>query len=128
MIKKGYELTLISHLEKNIFIHKMDRKLINTGIFIIYPKKIKYHIFLKKQFIEAICCIHIVVINRKNQSRYYREIKMIITNIFFERMKIQPEKKLAIINIIEENQINWKKSDLLNTSIRGINSFGSTGI
>ncbi|WP_185859347.1 dCTP deaminase/dUTPase family protein [Blattabacterium cuenoti] len=126
MIKNGYQLTLIANIEKSISINFMERKLISTGIFIQFPKKIKYHFFLKKKFIEAICVIHITK-NKKN-TVLCQEIKMIITNVLFETMKIRSNEKLAVVNIFQGTQIKWEKCSILNTSMRGCNSFGSTGI
>ncbi|WP_238783956.1 dCTP deaminase/dUTPase family protein [Blattabacterium cuenoti] len=104
----------------------MERKLISTGIFIQFSKKIKYHFFLKKKLIEAVCVIHIT--KNKENTVLCQEIKMIITNVLFETMTIQSNEKLAILNIFQGPQIKWDKCSILNTSMRGCNSFGSTGI
>ncbi|ACY40606.1 dUTP diphosphatase [Blattabacterium sp. (Blattella germanica) str. Bge] len=126
MIKNGYQLTLIANIEKSISINLMERKLISTGILIQFSKKMKYHFFLKQKLIEAICVIHIT--KYEKNTVLCQEIKILITNILFETMIIQPNEKLVLVNIFQGTQIKWEPCSILNTSIRGSNGFGSTGI
>ncbi|WP_185872248.1 dUTP diphosphatase [Blattabacterium cuenoti] len=128
--KNGYQLILIANIEKSISIKFLERKLISTGIFIQFYPKMIYNFWIKKKLIEAICIIHLTQ-EKKNKTNLflYKEIKILIINVLFKTIKIQSNEKLVILNIFQEkNKIKWEKCIFLNTSIRGNNSFGSTGI
>ncbi|WP_238784818.1 dCTP deaminase/dUTPase family protein [Blattabacterium cuenoti] len=58
----------------------------------------------------------------------YIEIQIVIINISLKSILIKPYQKIVIMEIYQENEIKWKKCSILNESIRGENSFGSTGI
>ncbi|WP_185862165.1 dCTP deaminase/dUTPase family protein [Blattabacterium cuenoti] len=116
--KKEDQSTLIANIEKSISINFLEKKLIPTGFFIEFYKNIKYCFFIKKQFIEAICIIHIEK----------KEIKIIVINIFLKPIIIIPNEKLAILNMVKKTKIKWNKCTILNKSMRGDNSFGSSGI
>ncbi|WP_185869070.1 dCTP deaminase/dUTPase family protein [Blattabacterium cuenoti] len=127
MINKVFQLILIANIEKSIFINFLERKLIPTGIFIRFHQKMKYHFLVKKKLVEAICIIHFAKNNKENPF-LDQEIKILLINVFFEKMKIQSNEQLVVVNIFQGNKIKWEKCSILNTSVRGSNSFGSTGI
>ncbi|WP_238785537.1 dCTP deaminase/dUTPase family protein [Blattabacterium cuenoti] len=56
------------------------------------------------------------------------EIQIVIINISLKSILIKPYQKIVIMEIYQENEVKWKKCSILNESIRGENSFGSTGI
>ncbi|QIK16415.1 dUTP diphosphatase [Blattabacterium sp. DPU] len=125
MYKRIYQFpfSLIANIKKSISFNFLERKLISTGIFI---KKSENNIFfLKKKLIEPICIIHITK-NKKYTS--YKEISIIVINVFLKKIIIQPNEKLGILDIVKNVKIKWEKSSILNSSVRGSNSFGSTGI
>lgn|GEM_PF-3832952 len=123
MRKKIYPL--IANIKKSISINFLERILIPTGFFIQISENTKYSFFLKEKFIESIYVIHL-----KKHKKYplYQEIQIIVLNVFFKNMIIKPREKLVILYIMKNIQVKWKKSYTLNLSIRGSNSFGSTGI
>ncbi|WP_238784777.1 dCTP deaminase/dUTPase family protein [Blattabacterium cuenoti] len=119
---------MIANIKESISIKFLERKLISTGILIKIPKNTRYSFSLIKKFIESICIIHLTKnINNKKYS-LYNEIQIIVINIFFKNMIIEPNDKLVIFDIIEGVKIKWEKCSILSRSIRGSNSFGSTGI
>lgn len=125
MCKKIYQPTLIANIKRSISINFLERKLISTGVFIKISKNIRCSFFLKKKFIESICIIHFTK-NKKYIS--YKEIQIIVINVFFKNIMIEPNEKLVILDIVKDVKIKWKKCSILNLSIRGGNNFGSTGI
>ncbi|WP_185860747.1 dUTP diphosphatase [Blattabacterium cuenoti] len=126
MHKKIYQSTLIANIKKSIFISFLGRKLISTGVLIKKSKDTRCSFFLRKKFIESICVIHLTK-NKKHTS--YEEIKIIIINILYKNIMIVPGEKLVILNIFKNiRKIKWKKCSDLSLSVRGSNSFGSTGI
>ncbi|WP_341651208.1 hypothetical protein [Blattabacterium cuenoti] len=66
----------------------------------------------------------------KKKHPFYNEIQIIVINVFPEKnIMINPNEELGILDIIiDVKKIKWKKCSILNRSIRGNNSFGSTGI
>ncbi|WP_185849254.1 dCTP deaminase/dUTPase family protein [Blattabacterium cuenoti] len=125
MHKKIYESILIANIKKSVSINFLERKLISTGVFIKISKNIRYSFFLKKKFIESICIIHLT---KSKEHISCKEIKIIVINVFFKNIMIEPYEKLGVLDIIKNIEIKWKKCSLLNLSIRGSNNFGSTGI
>ncbi|WP_244273565.1 dUTP diphosphatase [Blattabacterium cuenoti] len=121
-----YQSTLISNIKKSISINFLERKLISTGIFFIYENT-KYSFFLKKKMIKTVCIIHIT--KNKKKHFFYDEIQIIIINVFPEKnIIIEPNNKIGVLGVVKHVKIKWKKCSILNISMRGDNSFGSTGI
>ncbi|AWU45137.1 dCTP deaminase/dUTPase family protein [Blattabacterium punctulatus] len=134
MYKKNYPSTSIlkANIQDSVSIFFLERKLISTGFYFNFYKNFKKDFFIKKKFIDplTICIIHILNKKKieKKYSQYYKELKIIIINISLKKILIQPNEKIAIINIYPKIKIKWKKCFILNKSKRGYNSFGSTGI
>ncbi|WP_341653773.1 dUTP diphosphatase [Blattabacterium cuenoti] len=124
MRKKIYRSTLVASIKRPVEINFLERKLISTGL-LIYEKT-RCSFFLKKRMIESICVIHLT----KKEHPFYNEIQIIVINVFPEKnIIIKPNEELGILDIITNvKNIKWKKCSILNRSIRGNNSFGSTGI
>lgn len=127
-----YSYVLEANVEKSIDINFLGRELIPTNLYVEFYKLKKKNFFIKKKLIRTttICFIHFSEkkkISVKNES-IYREIQIVIINISLKPILIKPYQKIAIMEIYQENEIKWKKSSILNQSMRGENSFGSTGI
>ncbi|WP_341662591.1 dUTP diphosphatase [Blattabacterium cuenoti] len=127
MRKKIYRYTLVSSIKRPVEINFLKRKLISTGLFIYENTRCSF--FLKKKMIESksICIIHLT---KKKEHPFYNEIQIIVINVFPEKKSIiiKPNEELGILDIVTDVKIKWKKCSILNKSIRGNNSFGSTGI
>ncbi len=122
--KKIYRSTLVASIKRPVEINFLERKLISTGLFIYENTRCSF--FLKTKKIESICIIHLT---KKNKYPFYMEIQIIVINVFPEKnIMIKPNEKLGILDIVTDVKIKWKKCSILNKSIRGNNSFGSTGI
>ncbi|WP_185862723.1 dCTP deaminase/dUTPase family protein [Blattabacterium cuenoti] len=126
-----YSSVLEANVEKSIYINYLERKLIPTGLYIEFYKLKRKNFFIKKKLINTgtICLIHFSE-KKKNPSKMnlYIEIQIVIINISLKYILIKPYQKIVIMEIYQENEIKWKKCSILNESIRGENSFGSTGI
>lgn len=123
-------MILKANIEKSIFINFLERKLIPTNLFFEFPKKGKYLFLLKKEFIQAISIIHRT---RKrsnvNEDILNNNIQIIIINPFYKTIIVHPNDSLAKIDLFKViDEIKWEKCSTISSSIRGINSFGSTGI
>ncbi|WP_185863832.1 dCTP deaminase/dUTPase family protein [Blattabacterium cuenoti] len=125
MHKKIYRSTLVSSIRRPVEINFLKRKLISTGL-LIYEKP-RCSFFFKKKMIESICIIHLT---KKKEHPFYNEIQIIVINVFSEKRNIiiKPNEELGILDIVTDVKIKWKKCSILNKSVRGNNSFGSTGI
>ncbi|WP_341653856.1 dUTP diphosphatase [Blattabacterium cuenoti] len=125
MRKKIYRSTLVASIKRPVEINFLERKLISTGLFIYENTRCSF--FFKKKMIESICVIHLT---KKKKHPFYNEIQIIVINVFPEKnIMIKPNEKLGILDIVTDvKRIKWKKCSILNRSIRGNNSFGSTGI
>ncbi|WP_341656316.1 dUTP diphosphatase [Blattabacterium cuenoti] len=125
MRKTIYRSTLVSSIKRPVEINFLERKLISTGLLIYENTRCSF--FLKKKMIESICIIHLT---QKKEHPFYNEIQIIVINVLPERKNIiiKPNEELGILDIVTDVKIKWKKCSILNRSIRGNNSFGSTGI
>ncbi|WP_238784992.1 dCTP deaminase/dUTPase family protein [Blattabacterium cuenoti] len=103
----------------------MERKLISTGIFIKISKETRCSFLLRRKFVESICIVHL---SEKKEHSLYKEIQIIAINVFFKKIMIEPNEKLVIVDLVKDVEIKWKKCSILSRSMRGNNSFGSTGI
>ncbi|AGW86351.1 Deoxyuridine 5-Triphosphate Nucleotidohydrolase [Blattabacterium sp. (Nauphoeta cinerea)] len=128
MCKKICRLTLIANIKESVSIKFLERKLISTGILIKTPKNTRHSFSLIKKFIESICIIHITKNIKNKKYTLYNEIQIIVINVFFKNIMIEPNDELGIFDLIEGVKIKWEKCSILSRSIRGSNSFGSTGI
>ncbi|WP_185871113.1 dUTP diphosphatase [Blattabacterium cuenoti] len=125
-------MILKANIEQSIFINFLERKLIPTDLFFKFPKKGKYFFLLKKEFIQAISTVHIIKKNERfdeNQNTLNNNIQIIIINPFYKTIIINPNDSLAKIDLFKIiDEIKWKECSTINSSIRGVDSFGSTGI
>lgn len=127
-----YSYVLEANVEKSIYINLLERKLIPTGLYVEFYKLKRKNFFIKRKLIRTVTIFFIHFsekkkISVKNES-IYREIQIVIINLSLKPILIKPYQKIAIMEIYQENEIKWKKCSILNQSIRGENSFGSTGI
>ncbi|BAR91795.1 dUTP diphosphatase [Blattabacterium cuenoti] len=125
MRRKIYRYTLVASIKRPVEINFLKRKLISTGLFIY--ENTRYSFFLKKKMIESICVIHLT---KKKKHPFYMEIQIIVINVSpKKKIIIYPNEELGVLDIVTNvKKIKWKESSILNISMRGNNSFGSTGI
>ncbi|WP_185871675.1 dCTP deaminase/dUTPase family protein [Blattabacterium cuenoti] len=120
-----HQLVLTANIKKTTSINFLERKLISTGVFIQILKNIRYSFFLRKNLKKYICIIHL---NKEHLNYKYKEIQIIIINVCFKNIKIEPYEKLLIIDLVKNVKIKWEQCSILNRSTRGSSCFGSTGI
>ncbi|WP_185878472.1 dCTP deaminase/dUTPase family protein [Blattabacterium cuenoti] len=127
-----YSYVLEANVEKSIYINLLERKLIPTDFYVEFYKLKRKNFFIKRKLTRTVTIFFIHFsekkkISVKNES-FYREIQIVIINLSLKPILIKPYQKIAIMEIYQENEIKWEKVSILNKSIRGENSFGSTGI
>ena len=114
-------------LDKNIILSPLERKVINTGLYIQLGKNCEAQVrprsglALKKG---------ITVLNSPGtiDSDYRGEIGVILINLSNEKFEIKSGDRIAQLVISRHETIQWQISDSLNDSHRGKQGFGSTGI
>ncbi|WP_238783799.1 dCTP deaminase/dUTPase family protein [Blattabacterium cuenoti] len=116
---------LRAYIKKSISINFLERRLISTGIYIHFDET-RNNLIVKKNFLKTICLVFFTEKMKKIDSKS-KEIKIIIINISLKSILIHPYDPIAIVNITKEIKIEWKLSNILNKSVRGSGSFGSTG-
>ncbi|WP_238783759.1 dCTP deaminase/dUTPase family protein [Blattabacterium cuenoti] len=124
-------IILKANIKNSMNLISFGRSLIPTGYYIKLKQLRENNFFLIEKLINPInfCILHFSKVNnimKKNQNIF--EIKIVLLNISLKEIKIKPHDKIAVMRIGKKFEIEWKKSSYLNKSVRGDNSFGSTGI
>ena len=114
-------------LDKKIILKPLERKLINTGLYVQLCKNHEAQVrprsglALKKG---------ITVLNSPGtiDADYRGEIGIILINLSNENFEIKSGDRIAQLVISRHETIEWQTVDSLNNSNRGEKGFGSTGI
>ena len=114
-------------LDKKIILKPLERKLINTGLYVQLGKNYEAQVrprsglALKKG---------ITVLNSPGtiDADYRGEIGIILINLSNENFEIKSGDRIAQLVISRHETIEWQTVDSLNNSNRGEKGFGSTGI
>ena len=114
-------------LDKKITLKPLERKLINTGLYVQLGKNYEAQVrprsglALKKG---------ITVLNSPGtiDADYRGEIGIILINLSNENFEIKSGDRIAQLVISRHETIEWQTVDSLNYSNRGEKGFGSTGI
>ena len=114
-------------LDKKIILKPLERKLINTGLYVQLDKNYEAQVrprsglALKKG---------ITVLNSPGtiDADYRGEIGIILINLSNENFEIKSGDRIAQLVISRHETIEWQTVDSLNYSNRGEKGFGSTGI
>jgi len=114
-------------LDKKITLKPLERKLINTGLYVQLGKNHEAQVrprsglALKKG---------ITVLNSPGtiDADYRGEIGIILINLSNENFEIKSGDRIAQLVISRHETIEWQTVDSLNYSNRGEKGFGSTGI
>ena len=117
---------LRAHLNEDITLHPLERKLIPTGIFIELPEGYEAQIRPR----SGMALKHgISVLNTPGtiDSDYRGEIGIIIVNLSNESYTIKDGERICQMVINKHEHVIWEEVNRLNTTERGSGGFGHTG-
>ena len=120
-------MDLRAFLNNNIILKPLERKLINTGIYIQLAKNYEAQVrprsglALKKG---------ITVLNSPGtiDADYRGEVGVILINLSKENFEIKSGDRIAQLVISKHETVKWETANSLSDSNRGKKGFGSTGI
>jgi dUTP pyrophosphatase len=115
-----------AHIENPVELHSLERKLIETGIFVAIPKG--YEIQIRPR--SGLAFKHgVTVLNTPGtiDADYRGEIKVLLVNLSAETFVIQPGERIAQMVLQKHEQIQWETVTVLSETPRGDGGFGSTG-
>ncbi len=115
-----------AHIENPVALYSLERKLIETGIFVAIPKG--YEIQIRPR--SGLAFKHgVTVLNTPGtiDADYRGEIKVLLVNLSAETFVIQPGERIAQMVLQKHEQIQWETVTVLSETPRGDGGFGSTG-
>jgi dUTP pyrophosphatase len=115
-----------AHIENPVELHSLERKLIETGIFVAIPKG--YEIQIRPR--SGLAFKHgVTVLNTPGtiDADYRGEIKVLLVNLSADTFVIQPGERIAQMVLQKHEQIQWETVTVLSETPRGDGGFGSTG-
>ena len=117
---------LRSNVAEPIEFNSLERKLVKTGIYLELP--IGFEAQIRPRSGLAINK-GITVLNTPGtiDSDYRGEIGVILINLSNHKVVVEPNERIAQMVISKHEQAVWEEVELLNTSVRGVGGFGSTG-
>ena len=116
-----------AHIENPVALYSLERKLIETGIFVAIPKG--YEIQIRPR--SGLAFKHgVTVLNTPGtiDADYRGEIKVLLVNLSAETFVIQPGERIAQMILCKHDQIHWEEVSVLSETNRGPGGFGSTGV
>ena len=120
-------MDLRANLSVKISLKPLERKIINTGIFIQLPKGYEAQVRPRSglAFRKGI-----TVLNSPGtiDADYRGEIGVILVNLSSEEFIIEDGERIAQIVVSKHEKANWVLAKNLDESERGFGGFGSTGI
>lgn len=120
-------LDLRANINESIILNPLERKVINTGLFIELP--IGYEAQVRPRSGLALKK-GITVLNSPGtiDADYRGEIGVVLINLSSEKFLIKNGERIAQIVIAKHEQAKWIEVDILDSSERGSAGFGSTGV
>ena len=118
---------LYAHIEDDIIIKPLQRKLINTGIKIALPVGFEAQIRPR----SGLALTHgITVLNSPGtiDSDYRGEIGVILINLGDEDFVVKIGMKFAQMVVAQYKKVNWNEVEELPKTVRNEGGFGSTGM
>lgn len=114
-------------LQEPIIIKPGERSLVPTGLFFDLPENLEIQVRSRSGL--AINS-GIVVLNSPGtvDADYKGEIKVILINLGDKEFKINNGDRIAQLVFSEVNRVSLKEVELISSSLRDNNGFGSTGI
>ncbi|HLV24147.1 MAG TPA: dUTP diphosphatase [Moheibacter sp.] len=119
-------MDLYAHLNEEVKLAPLERKLIPTGLFIELPAGYEAQVRPR----SGMAYKHgLTVLNSPGtiDADYRGEIGVILVNLSNETFKVQNGERIAQLVIAKHETIEWQESEILEDSVRGAGGFGSTG-
>jgi len=117
---------LRANLEESITLKPLERKLIDTGIYIALPVGMEAQIRPRSgmAYKEGV-----TVLNSPGtiDADYRGEVKVLLVNLSAETATVQNGDRIAQMVIAKHEVANFKEVEALSETIRGEGGFGSTG-
>tara|TARA_B100001741_G_scaffold311327_1_gene312250 strand:+ start:29768 stop:30202 length:435 start_codon:yes stop_codon:yes gene_type:complete len=116
-----------ANINKPIVLGPMERTLIKTGLFVEIPRG--YEIQVRPRSGLALKN-GITVLNSPGtiDADYRGEIGVLLINLSSKKFLIEDGERIAQLVLASHNQASWEPVESLETSDRGTDGFGSTGI
>jgi dUTP pyrophosphatase len=120
-------MDLYADLSESLTLSPLERKLVNTGIFIELPEGFEAQIRPRSGLAVK---KGLTVLNSPGtiDADYRGEIKVIMVNISDEICEIRDGDRIAQMIVCRHERVEWIEADELNESDRGSGGFGHTGI
>ena len=113
-------------LEDPIVLEPLERKIIGTGLKIALPEGYEAQV-RPRSGLAAKQGISVLNAPGTIDADYRGEIGVILVNLSNKAVTIQPGDRIAQLVFAKFEQVQWKSTDKLSTTERGIGGFGSTG-
>jgi dUTP pyrophosphatase len=119
-------LDLRANIEESIPLGPMERKLVDTGLFLELSEGFEAQIRPR----SGLAFKHgLTVLNSPGtiDADYRGEIKVLLINLSNETFLIKDGERIAQMIIAKHEQIEWENANELSETIRGTGGYGSTG-
>jgi dUTP pyrophosphatase len=119
-------LDLRANISEPITLGSLERKLIDTGLFIELPKGFEAQIRPRSGLAFK---YGLTVLNSPGtvDADYRGEIKVLLVNLSKEPFTIEDGERIAQMIIAKYEQISWNLVESLSDTKRGAGGYGSTG-
>jgi dUTP pyrophosphatase len=119
-------LDLRANINEPITLGSLERKLIDTGLFIELPKGFEAQIRPRSGLAFK---YGLTVLNSPGtvDADYRGEIKVLLVNLSKEPFTIEDGERIAQMIIAKYEQISWNLVESLSDTKRGAGGYGSTG-
>ena len=124
--KAAAGVDLKAALEDPIVLEPLERKIIGTGLKIALPEGYEAQV-RPRSGLAAKQGISVLNAPGTIDADYRGEIGVILVNLSNKAVTIQPGDRIAQLVFAKFEQVQWKSTDKLSTTERGIGGFGSTG-
>ncbi|MDO9551350.1 dUTP diphosphatase [Rhodonellum sp.] len=119
-------MDLRANLEESIPLEPLERKLVNTGLFLELAPGFEAQIRPR----SGLAFKHgLTVLNSPGtiDADYRGEIKVLLVNLSNETFLINDGERIAQMIIAKHERIEWETSSILSETERGSGGYGSTG-
>lgn len=116
-----------ANLEESVFLKPLERAMIPTGLFIELP--IGYEAQVRpRSGLAAKKGISVPNSPGTIDADYRGEIKIILVNLSNEEFEVKDGERIAQMVVAKHERVNWEQVEVLGSTDRGENGFGSTGM
>lgn len=118
-------MDLFAHLDEEITLKSLERKLIPTGLFLEIPAGFEAQVRPRSGLAIK---NGITVLNSPGtiDADYRGEIGVILVNLSPENFTIKNGDRIAQMVIAKYEQITWENAEKISETVRGEGGFGST--